>query len=187
MREILFKILQWLIILFSWFTISPLFYYLTCRWKLIGKKLRVILLLISPIFLVIYILLFFYGLDTYYSYQRKHRFANKDVIERITGITYPNFKIIEYTKGKTAFQGDYSDQLKIEFKEVLSTAFYQKLDSLVIIGFSDWSKHDNVYSYSKVWGNGLPAPKGENDEEDMSFSISFGKGSKQAIINYGAW
>ena len=52
---------------------------------------------------------------------------------------------------------------------------------------SDWSKRDNVYSYSKMWGNGLPAPKGEDNEEDMTFSIEFEKGSKKAIIGYGTW
>lgn len=30
-------------------------------------------------------------------------------------------------------------------------------------------------------------PKGEDDEEDMTFSIEFEQGSKKAIIGYGAW
>lgn len=187
MKKILLNTFLWIISLFSWFTISPLFYYLTWKWKLIGKKLRVTLLLISPIFLMAYIVLLAFGLDAYDSYQRKYRFTNKDTIERITGVTYPNFKIVEYTKGRTSFLGDYNDQLIIEFKETPSTAFYQKLDSLIAVEQSDWSKRDNVYSYSKIWGNGLPAPKGEDDEEDMTFSIEFEKGSKKAIIGYGAW
>ena len=187
MKNILFKILQWIISLISWLTLSPLFYYLTWKWKLIGKKLRVTLLLISPIFLMIYIVLFVFGLYAYDSYQRKYRFTNKDTIERITGVTYPNFKIVEYTKGRTSFQGDYNDQLIIEFKETPSAAFYQKLDSLIAVEQSDWSKRDNVYSYSKMWVNGLPAPKGEDNEEDMTFSIEFDKGSKKAIIGYGTW
>ena len=187
MKNILFKILQWIISLISWLTLSPLFYYLTWKWKLIGKKLRVTLLLISPIFLMIYIVLFVLGLYAYDSYQRKYRFTNKDTIEKITGVKYPNFKIVEYTKGRTSFQGDYNDQLIIEFKEAPSAAFYQKLDSLIAVEQSDWSKRDNVYSYSKMWGNGLPAPKGEDNEEDMTFSIEFEKGSKKAIIGYGTW
>lgn len=102
MKNILFKILQWIISLISWLTLSPLFYYLTWKWKLIGKKLRVTLLLISPIFLMIYIVLFVLGLYAYDSYQRKYRFTNKDTIEKITGVKYPNFKIVEYTKGRTS-------------------------------------------------------------------------------------
>ena len=63
MKNILFKILQWIISLISWLTLSPLFYYLTWKWKLIGKKLRVTLLLISPIFLQ----------DIYLSLQKQFR------------------------------------------------------------------------------------------------------------------
>lgn len=37
-----------------------------------------------------------------------------------------------------------------------------------------------------MWGNGLSAPKGEDDNEDMSFSIRLEKGSKQVILDYGA-
>ena len=75
----------------------------------------------------------------------------------------------------------------IEFKELPSAAFYQYLDSLIATGDSDWSIYDNAYSYCKSWGNGLPAPNGEDDKEDMMFSISLSKGSRQATINYGVW
>lgn len=187
MKNMLLKILQWLISLISWLMLSPLFYYLTWKWKLIGRKLRVALLLISPIFLGLYIILFAFGLDTYYNYHRKHRFADKAVLERITGITYPDFKVIEYTKGRTSFLGDYNDELIIEFEKMPSAVFYQFLDSLIAVTDSGWFIHDNIYSYNHTWGNGMPAPKGEDDEEDMMFSISFKKGSKRAIINYGAW
>lgn len=188
MKLILIKLFQWAICLLSWLTISPVYYYLASRWKLIGKKLRIGLLIISPMFLILYAILCLWGLDTYYKYHRKHRFTDKEVLERITGVTYPAFKVIKYTKdNRTSFLGDYNDQLLIEFKEPPSTAFYQHLDSLAATGNSDWFIHDNIYSYSKVWGNGLPAPNGEDDEEDMMFRISLEKGSEQATIDYGAW
>ena len=167
MKNMLLKILQWLISLISWLMLSPLFYYLTWKWKLIGRKLRVALLLISPIFLGLYIILFAFGLDTYYNYHRKHRFADKAVLERITGITYPDFKVIEYTEGRTSFLGDYNDELIIEFEKMPSAVFYQFLDSLIAVTDSGWFIHDNIYSYNHTWGNGMPAPKGEDDEEDM--------------------
>lgn len=183
----LIKLCQWIISLLSWFTISPLFYYLANKWGLIGKKFRIGLLAISPMFLILYAIIFLGGLDTYYNYHRKHRFDNKEVLERITGVTYPDFKVIEYTKGRTSFLGDYNDQLLIEFKELPSTAFYQDLDSLITTGNSGWFIFDNAYSYGQTWGNGFPAPNGEDDEEDMTFSIRLDKGSRQATINYGAW
>lgn len=187
MKQILIKLFQWIISLLSWFTISPIFYYLTNRWELIGKKFRIGLLAISPMFLILYAIICFWGLDTYYNYHRKHRFNNKEILERITRVTYPDFRVIKYTRGKTSFLGDYNDQLLIEFKELPPTAFYQYLDSLIATGNSGWFIFDNIYSYSQTWGNGLPAPNGEDDEEDMMFSIRLDKGSRQATIDYGAW
>lgn len=140
---------------------------------------------------MIYLTLFLFGLYTYYNYEREYRFANRRTIERITGVTLPNFKVIEYTKGRMSFQGDYNDQLIIEFKETPSAPFYQTIDSLIATNHTGWTGgwavHDDTYSYDYMWGNGLPAPNGEDSDEDMTFSISFKKGSKQAIINFGAW
>ncbi len=187
MKQLLINILQWITSLISWLTISPLFYYITKKWNLIGKKIRILLLLISPLFLILYATFCFYCFNIYYDYHRKYRFTDTETIERITGIDYPDFKVLEYKKDKSSFLGDYNDQLVIEFEEVPSEKFYQQIDSMITTGGSDWFKHGNTYSYSKMWGNGLPAPEGEDNDEDMSFSISFDKGSRQATLKYGAW
>lgn len=186
-RRTIIKILQWIASFISWLTISPLFFYITKRWNLIGKKIRVVLLLISPLFLIVYAIIFFYSLDAYNSYHRKYRFTDTETLEKITGIDYPDFKIVEYKKDKSSFLGDYNDILIIEFEEIPSEEFYTRIDSLIATEDSEWFKHENTYSYSKMWGNGLPAPRREEDDEDMSFSISFDKGSKQATLRYGAW
>ena len=127
-------------------------------------------MLISPLFLIVYLLLSLWVLSEYYQYRREHRFADKEVLERITGVTYPDFKVVKYTEGQMSVLRDYRDELTIEFKEMPSSAFYQSLDSLVATD-----------------GNGFPAPQGESEEEDMMFNIHIEKGSKQASISYGAW
>lgn len=43
------------------------------------------------------------------------------------------------------------------------------------------------YSYSAIWGNGMEAPKGESDEDDISFSIDIEKASKTFHIRVGEW
>ena len=98
MKQIAIKLVQWTISLLSWLTISPIFYYLTGRWKLMSKKRRIGLVIISPMFLTIYAFMCLAGLSIYYDYHRKYRFADQDVLTRITGVTYPDFKIIEYGK-----------------------------------------------------------------------------------------
>lgn len=117
----------------------------------------------------------------------KSVYTEKERLQKITGVVFPDYIIIDYNKGEMSFHGDYTDEVTIEFKATPSNDFYQIIDSLISIPHSGWSKTEQHYSYSRMWGNGLPAPEGENDEEDMSLSISFDKGSKQAILTFGTW
>ena len=43
------------------------------------------------------------------------------------------------------------------------------------------------YIYSAIWGNGMEAPKGESDEDDISFSITIEKGSMAFHIRVMEW
>ena len=187
MKQIISKILQSLTLLLSWLTISPLFVYFAWRWKLIGKKARVVLLLISPFMLVVYLIVFALVLDGYYNYQRKYHFADNEVIERITGVAFPELEIIDYKKGKLSFTCDYRDELTLEMEEELDESTYHYLDSIINSGTAGWSKRNDEYIYSSIWGNGLPAPKGENEEDDRIFSLSFKKGCKIIEVSSGAW
>ena len=181
------KITQWLTLILSWLTISPLFVYLANKWKLIGKKVRIPLLLISPLMLIVFFIIFLLVLQGYYNYQRKYHYADNEVIERITGVAFPGVDIIDYEKGKFGFLGDYSDKLILEMEEELGESTYHYLDSIINNGNTGWSKRDDEYSYSIMWGNGLPTPKGENEEDDGMFSLSFKKGSKIINLSHGSW
>ena len=187
MKQIIIKITQWLTLLLSWLTISPLFVYLAKKWKLIGKKVRILLLLISPLMLIGYFILFLLALQEYYDYRRKYRFANNETIERITGVAFPELSIIDYEKGEAGFTGDYNDMLTLEMENNLSESTYHYLDSVISVGNTNWHKRNDEYIYCTVWGNGLPAPEGENEEEDIMFSLSFKKGNKIIKLSYGYW
>ena len=123
----------------------------------------------------------------YTNYHRKHRFADNDAIERITGVAFPELEIIDYKKGETSVMGDFNDELTLEMEEELSESTYHYLDSIISVGNTKWGKYDDEYSYSIIWGNGLPAPKGECDEDDIMFSLSFKKGNKIIELSYGYW
>ena len=187
MTALLVKILQWLILLLSWLTISPLFIYLARKWLLIGKKVRILLLLISPLMLIGYFILFLLALQGYDDYQRKYRFANNETIERITGVAFPELDIIDYKKDSRGFLGDYKDWLTLEMEDELSESTYLYLDSIISAGYTQWLKQGDEYSYSIMWGNGLPAPKGEREDDDGMFSLSFKKGSKIINLSHGSW
>ena len=179
-QKVFTTILQWLVSLFCWLTVSPLFCYLAGRWKLMGKKLRVCLMLISPLFLIVYFILYLLVWGEYSDYRREHRFADKDVLTEMTGVAYPDYKVVEYTKYQRHFLGDYNDKWIIVFEETPSAVFYQSLDSLIATGNSDWSRDDNVYSFSGY-------DYSDDYEEGSSLYVCFKKGSKQATISYAVW
>ena len=187
MDALLTNILRWFILLLSWLTISPLFIYLARKWQLIGKKVRILLLLFSPLMLIGYFILFLLALQGYDDYLRKYRFANNKTIERITGVAFPEVNLIDYKKDNRAFLGDYNDKLTLEMENELSESTYHYLDSIINAGNTQWFKHDDEYSYSIMWGNGLPAPKGESEEDDGMFSLSLKKGSKIINLSHGSW
>ena len=187
MKTLLVRTIQWLTLLLSWLTLSPLFFYLARKWQLIGKKVRMMLLLISPLMLIGYFILFLLALQEYYDYQRKYRFANNETIERITGVAFPELSIIDYEKGEAGFTGDYNDMLTLEMENDLSESTYHYLDSVISVGNTNWHKRNDEYIYGTVWGNGLPAPEGENEEEDIMFSLSFKAGSKIINLSHGSW
>lgn len=187
MKILLTRIIQWLTLLLSWLTLSPFFFYLARKWQLIGKKVRMLLLLISPLMLIVYAIAIIFIIQGYNDYRRKHYFANNEVIERITGVAFPELNIIDYEKGETGFLGDYNDRLTLEMENDLNESAYHYLDSVISAGNTNWGKHNDEYRYSTMWGNGLPAPEGENEEDDMTFSLSYKAGSKMITLDYGAW
>ena len=104
-----------------------------------------------------------------------------DRIERITGVRIPEYKVTKAFIGPTSFTGDFEDSLYIEFETLPSDELFEKIDSL------NWYREGDKYSFSTSWGNGSPAPEGENDEEDRFFEIKLTKGEKTGIIVYGWW
>ena len=183
MKSVLCKMFKLTICLLCWLTISPLFYYLAGIWGM--KKGRLFLMLVSPLFIIGYLIILLWGYTTYLDYERKYYFTDEDRIERITGVRLPDMEIVEYKQGKSRM--DYSDRILVEFERIPSVEIYQTLDSLIETGKTGWRMNDSAYVFSATWGNGRPAPKGENEDDDKSFSISFVKGSKRATINSSTW
>ena len=187
MKNIFIKLFRAITLILTWATLSPVFVYLAKRWGSIGKKLRTFLLLISPFMIVVYILFCFAISGVYGSYHRKHRFADSQAIERVTGVRFPQLKLVDYDKGGSSFTGDFNDCLTLEMQDELSEATYNLLDSLICSGNKEWKKRDGEYNFSIMWDNGMPAPEGEDDDDDIAFSLSFKEGSRTVVINYGYW
>ena len=179
------KTIKVLIGILCWLTISPLFYFLAGRWKL--AKERTFLMLISPLFLVLYCVIYIWVLCICGNIQRKYYFMNEDRIERITGVKLPEMSIIKYHKGRTSITGDYNDRIIVEFEDYIPDDLFQTLDSLIDTKKTEWRKNGPVYEFNLIWGGLMPVPKGEDDDAHRFFEITIEKGSNKATINNGVW
>lgn len=108
-------------------------------------------------------------------------------IERITGVRVPQYDIIEYHEGNRYFNGDFEDRFTLEFKTMPSEEMFDEIDKMITTGKIGWKRDGKKYSFSAMWGNGFPAPKGEREEDDGMFSITITRGEKDGIITHGAW
>ena len=171
-RHVLIKAIA---LFLSWLTLSPLMLILDSRWKLLPKWLRIVLFVLSPMMLIIVVVLALLVQMDYSYYSRRH-FVKSSVIENITGVSFPKYRVVDRRSTWNSY-----DNFTLEFKRMPDEAFYKELDE-------HFDCHEpGKYSYSAIWGNGLKAPKGESDKDDISFSIDIERGSKTFHIRVGEW
>ena len=169
-----YAIIKSIALFLSWLTLSPLLLILDGRWKLLPKWLRVVLFVLSPMMLIIVAVVAFLGYSYYSEYYIQHHFVKRRVIENITGVRLPKYKVTERREERLCFVRfpEHEYDFTLEFKKMPDDAFYKILDE----HFDSFEP--GKYSYSAIWGNGLEAPKGESDKDDIGFSIDIERGLK---------
>jgi len=170
-------------LLLSWLTLSPLLLILDGRWKLLPKWLRIALFVVSPMMLIIMALAAICGSDYYSEHYMQHHFVKRKVVENITGVKFPIYKVVNRGEEWKCFgrSPEHTYVFTMEFNKMPDEEFYRKLDE----HFDSFEP--GKYSYSAIWGNGLEAPKGESDEDDISFSIDIKRDSKTFHIRAARW
>ena len=95
-------ILKSIALFISWLIFSPLLFILDGRWKLLPKWLRILLFFLSPLMLIVIaaalIICYSYYYDYYYP---RHHFVRPRVVENITGVAFPKYKVVEYRPSRT--------------------------------------------------------------------------------------
>ena len=179
-RHVLIKAIA---LFLSWFTLSPLLLILDGRWKLLPKWLRIVLFVVSPMMLVVMAVVAFWGYDYYSEYYMQHHFVRRRVVENITGVSLPRYKVLDRGEEWKCFSRspEHTYDFTLEFKKIPDDAFYEKLEA----HFDSFEP--GKYSYSTIWGNGLEAPKGESAKDDINFSIAIERDSKTFHIMVGEW
>ena len=124
-----------------------------------------------------------WGYGYYSEYYIRHHFVKRRVIENITGVRLPRYKVIVRGEEWECFSRspEHTYDFTLEFKKMPDEDFYEKLDE----HFDRFEP--GKYSYSAIWGNGIEAPKGESDDDDISFTIDIERGSKTFQIRVGRW
>lgn len=88
-------VFKYLALAVSWLTLSPLLLVLDGRWKLLPKWMRIMLFVASPMMLVVWAVLAIQAYNYYPQYRLKHHFARQRVVENITGVDMPRYKVVE--------------------------------------------------------------------------------------------
>ena len=178
------KIIKSIALILSWVIFSPLFLILTYRWEMLRKWLRWLLALVSPFFLILYIVIVGLCMLSIELTPRDDKyFSNEKRLERITGVRFEVKKVVDYRMiGKQNLRGDYTATTKVLLKR---RPDYNKLDSLSKIG--KWQKTKHGYSFYAIWGNGLDAPEGEDSNRDKTLDITVITNCDTLYITSGTW
>lgn len=115
-------VLQWAFCLLCWLVLPPILLFLSKPIK--NKWIRFTLALVSPITILVYI-------ELYHICERRFRYNNPNVIEAITGIKLPSYKVVDYQEKRqnTHMFNGYHIYKTIEFKSIPNDFFYHRLDS----------------------------------------------------------
>ena len=176
-------ILKVIVLSLSWITLLPLLLILDGHWKLLPKWLRIVLFALSPMVLVVMAVAAFWGYDYYSEHYMLHHFVKRSVVENITGVRLPRYKVRDRAEEWECFSSspEHAYDYTLEFKKMPDDAFYEKLNE----HFDCFEP--GKYSYSAIWGNGIEAPKGESDKDNISFSVDIERGSKTFHIRVIGW
>lgn len=143
---------------------------------------------------IIYILPLLYAAvhDVYLNYFYDRTGFIEERMEWATKVDFPEFEIAEYRQGETCFNGDYTDEYELSFKEVPSQEFYDRIEALCgrkdATGTACWSKVDSThYQFNHIWGMDFPNPDGKITDEEASLSVSIEKGSMTFTVTEGRW
>lgn len=177
---------KYIAIFLSYLTLSPLLLILDRKWNLLSKWLRITLFILSPFMLVVVGVIVCLGVYWYQYYYPKHHFVKPSVIENITGIKLPKYKVIEYDMGEEYSNGYYPQKYVMEFKNIPSEEFYQELDKKF---YKTLNSNGYIeYSFNDIC-NCLPHLHSECADADCGFHIKITKDSKvfYIYINSRIW
>ena len=123
----------------SWLTLSPLLLIMDGRWKLLPKWLRIVLFVLSPLMVIVIGLALFFSDAVVVDHFHRYYYTKPSALQRITGVHFPDYKIVDCTKGPVFGHGPRHYNTTLEFEEIPDESFYKALEkhSVNYIGEND--------------------------------------------------
>jgi hypothetical protein len=105
---------------------------LDSRWKLLPKWLRIVLFVLSPMMLIIIILAVSFADKEAEDHFHRYHFIKPKVIERITGVRFPEYHVVDYNNGCFCHSIHHYDT-NLEFECIPDEAFIKPWKNKVSI------------------------------------------------------
>jgi hypothetical protein len=142
---------------------------------MLPKWLRIILFIISPMMLVVYAIVLQFSYSGYKNYSIGTRMVNPQVIENITSVNMPQYKVVEKDRNTPlifmcTFHSLYSCSFSLEFDEIPDTTFYQTLQQ------NNFRKLDGRYFFNVDYYD-------ERNEEEYGLRINIMENKKTFTID----
>lgn len=136
-------VLKYFALAVSWLTLSPLLLTLDGRWKLLPKWLRIVSFVLSPMMLIIIILAVSFVDKEAEDHFHRYHFIKPRVIERITGVRFPEYQVVNYNNGSFCHSIHHYDT-NLEFECIPDEAFYKALEKQ---GVNYIDEYDSVRTF----------------------------------------
>ncbi|MCE4566039.1 hypothetical protein INQ51_17095 [Maribellus sp. CM-23] len=174
------NIFKTIVLILSWIIFSPLFLFLSIKWRVPKLVPRIILTTLAPLSLLI---IFFVSRGTYDYYYYNIKRGSKSEIEAKTGLDFPKFKTIEkrHTRFGPAFNGDFSMEYTVKFDTLNIAIFYQQIENKIESGSTNLK--DSVFVYWDRYGDGIYSFNFNDLEENLELIIDSNK--EEMRITYG--
>jgi hypothetical protein len=140
------KVLKAIALFLSWLTLSPLLLILDGRWKLLPRWLRIVLFVFSPLMVVLtFVLIIATTLGIAFAdtatvnHFHHHYYTKPSVLQKITGVSFPDYKITDYSESAVFSLRLRHYDTTLEFEEIPDESFYKALEkhSVNYIGEND--------------------------------------------------
>ncbi len=140
---------KYIVLILSWLTFSPLFLILDGQWKLLPKWLRVVLFVVSPMTLIIIILAVSFAHEEAVDHFHRYHFIKPRIIERYTGVRFPEYKVVNYNNGCFCHSIHHYDT-NLEFENIPDETFYKALEKQGV-NYNDENDSVRTFLFKKTY------------------------------------